>query len=211
MHYFLSIQWNVSTMKSISRTVLLVLLFAGFEIAIADPIPCRAVSDTVNYMQIDDSQVSACFDSGVGNINGNTNGRNPDPFLSGLGLGYELIGKTDDANPFNLFYTQSKTETGSTGTWEFDAEAWQSWEKLAIGFKFGTGNTADEWFVYNLADMVRSGNWDFFEFTLKGGQGLSHANLYGMEKISVPEPGTLALLGAGLILIAARGRRRKVQ
>ena len=95
------------------------------------------------------------------------------------------------------------------GTWEFDALAWESFTDLAIGFKFGTGNNPNEWFVFSVAEDFFEGTWLFVNCCAQGG-GLSHVNLYGIEGQDVPEPGTLALFGAGLILIALRRRRRPI-
>jgi hypothetical protein len=162
---------------------------------------------TINYMQMDDSQASGCLASGVGNINGNPNNS---PFISGVGSDYELASKSDEpnSNSYNVSYSSAN------GTWSFDSDFWDSYSDGALGFKFGTGNTADEWFVFSLESLVNSGDWAFFsgssyEKETKG--GLSHVNLYGKAgTVTVPEPGTLALLGLGLCgLVASRKKMLK--
>ena len=157
---------------------------------------------TKNHMGMDDGDVSACLDAGTGNINGNSAN---DLFLNGVGTDYFTITKSDDSTVlFGLTFTQS----GSSGTFSFDSSFWDNYSGGAIGFKFGTGNQPDEWFVFSLIDGVSSGSWDFFNVFRRGG-GLSHVNLYASgEPTEVPEPAALGLFGFGLLLLAANARRR---
>ena len=174
-----------------------VALFALSTPASAAPVYCTAVSTTRNYMSVDSSQVDTCLLSGVGNIG---QAAHLDPFLNNAaGSGW-----TNVSSSFSLSFTQS----GSGGTWSIDSAAWSQYENLALGFKFGTGNRPDEWFVFTLADLVSSGNWTFFNVGGRGG-GLSHLTLYASGERSVPEPGTLGLLGLGLAGMAAGMRRRR--
>ena len=174
-----------------------IALFALALPAGAAPVYCAAVSTTRNYMGVDDSQVNACLLAGVGNIG---QAAHLDPFLNhAAGSGWTNIGAA-----FDLDFSQS----GSSGTWSFDSAAWEQYADLAIGFKFGTGNQPDEWFVYSLADLVSSGDWNFFNVFERGG-GLSHLELYGSGERSVPEPGTLGLLGLGLAGMGFGLRRRR--
>ena len=141
-----------------------------------------------NHMLVSDAYVSQCMASGVGNI-GQGNQANDD-WLSTLapGHGYTTIGD------------QTFGQSGSNGTFSVASSAWGTYDDLFVGFKFGTGNKPDEWFVYQLQDMVSSGNWSFVNVFGKGG-GLSHVSLYGKGTPSnqVPEPGVLALLALGLL------------
>ena len=155
----------------------------------ATPIMCEIVTN--NYMEADSSQVSSCVGAGVGNINGNPA---TDDFLNSGGTGAGYVGSA---------VTTSFTQTGSTGTWSVAAAVG------AIGFKFGTGNTADEWFIYDLVDGVTSGTWEFFGTLItKGEGGLGHIQAYNDKATSVPEPGTLGLLGAGLLGLGFMQRKR---
>jgi hypothetical protein len=178
----------------LSAAVLALSAFAYMQSASAAPLLCE--DPNVNHMYVDTSQVSSCLGAGVGNINGN---ETTDDFLTGEGAGSGLTGIDGG----------SYTQNGNTGTFSLDASLWGTWSEIAIGFKFGTGNNPDEWFVYLLNPLVTSGSWEFVNVFGKGG-GLSHVQLYGSgtPTTNVPEPGTLALLGVGL-LGASLARRRK--
>jgi hypothetical protein len=176
-------------------------------IAVATPIVCE--DTTVNHMVMDDTQASGCLGAGVGNISGNP--ATDDWLLSGgSSAGYTLSSKDDASNPFSIMTTQAmSTSSGSSGTWSIDPSFWLTNTVGAIGFKFGTGNRPDEWFVFELIQGVSSGTWEFINVFRRGG-GLSHTNLYSTNEPphDVPEPGALGLLGLGLIGLAISRRKR---
>ena len=185
-------------LKGLAASLLVGLMITGT--ASASPVMCQVVTN--NHMVVDNSIVSACLDAGVGNLTGNPMN---DLFINGAGEGYDSIG-------LGGFFQDPQVPGVSTGTFTFDDSLWATYSDIAIGFKFGTGNEPDEWFVYSLKTLLASGDydWTFVNVFEKGG-GLSHVNFYGiLDSRQVPEPGTLALLGLAMI-VASCVRRKSGQ
>lgn len=183
--------------KSVGVGAALLALAGSFFGPSAGATPLLCQDPAVNHMYVDTSYVSACLGAGIGNINGNPA---TDDFIkpTGEGAGLGLVG----------IGSGSYSQAGSTGTFSIDASLWSLWNSIAIGFKFGTGDKPDEWFVYSLNSGVTSGIWEFVNMYEQGG-GLSHVQLYGMPgTTNVPEPGVLALFGLGMLGFGLVRRRR---
>ena len=183
---------NIKTLSA-SAAALALAAFSFAGPASAVPLLCQDAA--VNHMYVDTAQVSSCLGAGVGNINGNPA---TDDFLTGEGAGLGLVN----------IGSGSFTQNGTAGTFSLASSLWDSWGSIAVGFKFGTGNQPDEWFVYMLNPLVSSGSWSFVNVFNRGG-GLSHVQLYGTPSTNVPEPGTLALLGIGMLGTAFARRRKR--
>jgi hypothetical protein len=183
---------NLKTIGSAAALALAAVCYTAP--ASAAPILCETITN--NHMLVDSAFVQSCIDAGVGNIG---NGQNDD-FLNAGNTGWTDI--TGDASFLSF------TQNGSTGTFSFDSSLWDDNDSIAIGFKFGTGNEPDEWFVYLLQDLVSSGNWSFVNVFGKGG-GLSHLTLYGGGgDTPVPEPAMLVLLSLGLLSLSFARRKK---
>ena len=186
---------------NIRKTFLGIATVAGAALyslpASAVPVLCQ--DWTTNHMYVDSAYVSSCVDAGSGNLSGNAS---TDQFLLG-NAGYTSIGD----GTFTQVPVVSST-LGSLGQFWLDSNLWNSWSSIAIGFKFGTGNRGDNWFVFQLDQNTSTGFWGFVNSVHRGG-GLSHIELYGSGGRSVPEPGTLALLGLGLFGIGLARRRKR--
>ena len=150
------------------------------------------------------TSVAGCLQVGTGSINGNN-----DAFQTS-NPGWSLADKSDVlGNLYEGWLTLTGAGTNS-GTFSISSAAYDIFDDIAIGFKVGAGQLDPDWGVFALVDGTLSGTW-----SVSGNQSMAHANLYGsgtsssVTALAIPEPGSVALFGLGLVGLAVT-RKRKI-
>lgn len=109
------------------------------------------------------------------------------------------------------FSGASRPSGATSGNFVLTAGLWNLYSHLVVVLKDGgsTTNKQIKWSAYLLpVDVYGIYNWSY-----DNRKALSHITLYGIEgrRTSVPEPGTLAILGIGLAGTAVVLRRKRAR
>ncbi|HKE94507.1 MAG TPA: PEP-CTERM sorting domain-containing protein [Povalibacter sp.] len=186
-------------MRHIAQSLAALFALSFAALAGAVPITSQQCAPSGDTRTITIDPGLACVAKGSGNNENNA-------AFQALVADWTFLGKEESGANASLF---DASIGQSSGVLTLNAPLWSQFEEILVVLKVGAANGLNldpDWVVFSLASD--NTQYAFSVNPTKGG-GLSHASLYGRgSPTSVPEPGTLALLGVGVLGAAAFRRRR---
>lgn len=125
------------------------------------------------------------------------------------------VGHIDDGTTLSEGFLSIMFEMGGFDSnvveiaWEIGADFWSTYGEALITIHVGNGNGDPDHFAFLIEEGATSGVLTY-ERVQGGGGGFSNIVLWARGRgETVPEPGTLALLGGGLLFLGLRRRARR--
>ena len=202
------------------RSIFVALVAVGLAFtpsrAEASSIKCPTVG-TYNRQATFDSAI-ACF--AIGSVTGTPKAGDVASLFGNTWLKEgELTGNGTNDLLTGVLTTGSWGVIPVGGNWAINPSFWGTWGRAVVTFHLGNGGGNPDWFFFEVTPGATSGTFHIDRLSGTGG-GLSNIVLWGAGTptvqsfcttgncVATPEPGSMFMLGTGLLIAAALIRRR---